>query len=415
MIKVVKISLYIIFAGLLSFSFFIGEVKAATVEFTADTELSITGGSPTLYINTGSACDTLTISGTTLETDVPSGSTFTLGTASRTVLALTPSGGTTTLSFDTTYYTCGYVTQWVASSSVSSATTSFSVGGIANEDYTVSVDGSELGSYRTNGSGVMTFSYTGGYSAKTFTVVVQESSASSQGFGSDVLPPVISDIEIIEGKNQADISWETNESSISWIFYGTSTDYGLEVEDANFSLSHSLTLSDLIPETTYHYQIKSEDKYSNTSVLEDKVFTTLSETQEEPVEIPVSEMTIEEMKAEISRITNLIIELQRQLVELGQPSSYVSIPSGFTFERNLAHGEISDDVKYLQVILKREIGSPVYPDHVEATGYFGDITKASVIKLQEKYSSEVLLPLNLDEGTGYFGPSTRGMANKLLK
>jgi hypothetical protein len=70
--------------------------------------------------------------------------------------------------------------------------------------------------------------------------------------------------------------------------------------------------------------------------------------------------------------------------------------------RNLGIGMEGPDVKVLQDILKLE-GFFNYPT---STGYFGGITKAGVIKLQEKYRDEILTPLGLSKGTGYVGAST---------
>ncbi|MGM0628921.1 MAG: IPT/TIG domain-containing protein [Patescibacteria group bacterium] len=81
-------------------------------------------------------------------------------------------------------------------------------------------------------------------------------------------------------------------------------------------------------------------------------------------------------------------------------------------------GDRGEDVKELQVILNRDpdtrlasygAGSPG-----QETEYFGPITKNAVIRFQEKYSSEVLSPLGLQRGTGYFGPSSRGKVDDLL-
>ena len=77
----------------------------------------------------------------------------------------------------------------------------------------------------------------------------------------------------------------------------------------------------------------------------------------------------------------------------------------FSFDRNLYLGMRGDDVTALQEIL---IGEGVWnrPD-INATGYFGQITKTAVIKYQEKYASEILQPLGLTFGTGFVGVSTR--------
>ncbi|MCD6528124.1 fibronectin type III domain-containing protein, partial [bacterium] len=77
---------------------------------------------------------------------------------------------------------------------------------------------------------------------------------SGGGGGGDYSAPVISNIEVTVSSSTATIAWETNEPSISWIVYGTSTDYGLEVKTTSYVTSHSVTLTDLTPETTYHYQ-----------------------------------------------------------------------------------------------------------------------------------------------------------------
>jgi len=37
-----------------------------------------------------------------------------------------------------------------------------------------------------------------------------------------------------------------------------------------------------------------------------------------------------------------------------------------------------------------------------------------VIRFQEKYATEILVPLGLEKGTGYFGPMTRAVANQKL-
>ena len=80
-------------------------------------------------------------------------------------------------------------------------------------------------------------------------------------------------------------------------------------------------------------------------------------------------------------------------------------------EKNLALGAKGDDVKALQQLLKDE---GVYPEGL-VTGYFGLLTKAAVIRFQEKYASEILAPNGLTSGNGFIGPSTRTKLNSLIK
>lgn len=82
----------------------------------------------------------------------------------------------------------------------------------------------------------------------------------------------------------------------------------------------------------------------------------------------------------------------------------------FKFTRHLSFGSKGNDVKKLQEILIKE---NVYPEK-NISGYFGPLTKAAVIRLQEKYSKEILEPLKLKKGTGFVGPYTIKKLNELL-
>jgi hypothetical protein len=137
----------------------------------------------------------------------------------------------------------------------------------------------------------------------------------------------------------------------------------------------------------------------------------------------LSQMTSQELQAEVSRLTTLLIQLQDQLKEMmgqpsEQPSAISSIPESFKFTRNLQFGQILIDVKYLQMVLNSDsvtmVAStgPGSPGH--ETNYFGVLTKAAVIKFQEKYKDEVLTPFGLTTGTGFVGPLTRTKLNTLL-
>jgi len=98
------------------------------------------------------------------------------------------------------------------------------------------------------------------------------------------IPPVISSIEVDVGINQATITWSTNESSLTWLTYGLTSDYGEEEKSTDYTTSHSVTLTGLDSATTYHYQVKARDRSGNTSSYTDKTFTTLTAEGEEAVE-----------------------------------------------------------------------------------------------------------------------------------
>jgi len=70
------------------------------------------------------------------------------------------------------------------------------------------------------------------------------------------------------------------------------------------------------------------------------------------------------------------------------------------------------DIRCLQEFLKAQ-GVAIYPEGL-VTGNFGSLTKLAVIRFQEKYSSEILSPIGLQNGTGFVGSATRQKINSLL-
>jgi len=86
------------------------------------------------------------------------------------------------------------------------------------------------------------------------------------------------------------------------------------------------------------------------------------------------------------------------------------------FNRNLTVGYYGDDVLALQQRLNQssitQLASNGPGSPGQETRYFGPLTRQAVIKFQDLYKSEVLTPLGLSRGTGYFGPSTRKKLNE---
>lgn len=84
--------------------------------------------------------------------------------------------------------------------------------------------------------------------------------------------------------------------------------------------------------------------------------------------------------------------------------------TSFQFKNELGVGSQGNEVTELQKCLAQF--QDVYPDG-ETSGYFGQKTKAAVIKFQEKYAAEILTPNGLTQGTGKTGKSTRAKLNEL--
>ena len=86
----------------------------------------------------------------------------------------------------------------------------------------------------------------------------------------------------------------------------------------------------------------------------------------------------------------------------------------FQFKSYLKLGSQGNEVKELQKCLANPAagGPDIYPEG-EISGYFGEKTKAAVIRFQEKYRAEILTPNDLKEGNGEVKKSTQNKLNEL--
>ncbi len=85
-------------------------------------------------------------------------------------------------------------------------------------------------------------------------------------------PIIISGVSTTTASSTATFSWTTNHSANSLINYGTSSGYGSSSSTPALVTSHSITLTGLTNNTTYHYQISSTDAQSNVATTTDGTF-----------------------------------------------------------------------------------------------------------------------------------------------
>lgn len=95
----------------------------------------------------------------------------------------------------------------------------------------------------------------------------------------DTAAPVVSNVAAVSGatSGKETITWTTNEDASSKVSYGPTTSLGGVTAETNTSprvQSHSVTLSNLIPCSIYHYTVTSVDAAGNTTTSADKSFTT---------------------------------------------------------------------------------------------------------------------------------------------
>lgn len=99
------------------------------------------------------------------------------------------------------------------------------------------------------------------------------------------------------------------------------------------------------------------------------------------------------------------------------PTNMPVAPVAYRFTKDLAESMQDADVMMLQKFLNGS-GFVLAPTGPGSTGmetdYFGPRTLSALIRFQEMYRAEILIPLGLDHGTGFFGPKTREFANSLM-
>lgn len=86
-----------------------------------------------------------------------------------------------------------------------------------------------------------------------------------------------------------------------------------------------------------------------------------------------------------------------------------SIPETFFFTSNMRINQTSQEVAALQSCLKKD--TSLYPQGL-VTGYFGVLTQRAVIRFQEKFANEILVPAGLTSGSGFVGSLTRNKLNQ---
>ncbi len=129
------------------------------------------------------------------------------------------------------------------------------------------------------------------------------------------------------------------------------------------------------------------------------------------------EKTDEEKEAEL--IVSLLAQIDSLKKEIARIQAEINAKFGGgtvacqKFENDLYYGMVDNmGVRCLQQFLKSQ-GTDIYPEGI-ISGNFWSKTQLAVIRFQEKYASEILVPMGLEKGTGYVGLKTREKINQIL-
>ncbi|MEX0930212.1 MAG: peptidoglycan-binding domain-containing protein, partial [Candidatus Paceibacterota bacterium] len=121
----------------------------------------------------------------------------------------------------------------------------------------------------------------------------------------------------------------------------------------------------------------------------------------------------------IAALQAQIAALQAQLAALAGGGTGASAGAGcsVTFTQSLSQGSTGSEVMALQKFLNAngyQVASAGSPGSAGMeTSYFGPATRAAVVAFQNGNAAQVLAPVGLSNGTGFWGPSSRGHANAM--
>ncbi len=127
---------------------------------------------------------------------------------------------------------------------------------------------------------------------------------------------------------------------------------------------------------------------------------------------PASAQSTTDLQAQINALLAQIAALQG-----GSSQQTGGLACTTTFTLNLKMGSTGSEVMALQKFLNSVDGAQIATTGAGSPGnetsYFGGLTKAAVIKFQDKFAADILTPVGLSKGTGNWFASTRAKANAL--
>jgi len=133
--------------------------------------------------------------------------------------------------------------------------------------------------------------------------------------------------------------------------------------------------------------------------------------------IPAHAQTKAQLQQQVDSLLQQLQNLQAQVNASGGETASAHAGCAAEFRNNFSVGDTGSDVKQLQRFLNAESGVTVAVSGPGSAGnetdFYGSKTAAAVRAFQNKHSADVLAPVGLTSGTGYWGPSSRKHANMI--
>lgn len=229
----------------------------------------------------------------------------------------------------------------------------------------------------------------------------------------DINAPTVSSVSSSVDGTTSTLTWTTNENSSSQVAYGLTSSYGFittETDTGTRVTSHSVPITGLTCNTTYHYKVISKDSAGYTSSDTNRTFTTLA--------CPANGAIY---NGDTSSLPGYV-KPRPQIIYPDGRIEYLDLPirtkpadrTEFVFGKTLRPQDMDLDVLELQKFLNSN-GFVVNSSGAGSKGlessYFGALTQNALKKFQEENRKSILDPLGLTSGTGILGSSTRAFVN----
>lgn len=211
----------------------------------------------------------------------------------------------------------------------------------------------------------------------------------------DNVPPEITSVSVDNiTTSEATISWATNEIAQGKIEYGKTAEYGLSSPLApDYTTEQSAPLSNLDPNTEYHYRVIVQDESGNETVSPDEIFITDIVPAEKPI-ITEPTTTTTETNTSTSTTTDTKITSPSTTTENTNSTSSSQTTIPFVIS-NVETTLIGTSTAKITWETNQPATSQVYYDTSES------YTSSSATHTTNFTSHEVKLT-NLKSGTNYF-------------